>query len=145
MSSNEQPNDASARLDRPDKLDRPDERSDIGGSDDQFEDPGPANNRATEADRLGPQPDDAALAGRADRREHGGIPPRMDPDELELRTARERVKAGVQDYVPQDVPPATDAPTPFDVTATEEYQQELAVIRREQRTGQTGIPGTETE
>jgi hypothetical protein len=76
-----------------------------------------------------------ALTGRPDRREHGGMPPRMDDDDLALRTERERVEAGLQDYVPEDVPPATDAAPAVDVTETEQYQEELATIRRQQDEG----------
>lgn len=52
---------------------------------------------------------DRADAGlpRPDRREHGKMPT-LDDDELALTAARERVAAGLSDYVPEDVPPATD-------------------------------------
>lgn len=43
-----------------------------------------------------------------DRREHGKTPPRLDDDELERRTEIERVEVGVDDFDPDDVPPATD-------------------------------------
>jgi hypothetical protein len=42
------------------------------------------------------------------RSEHGGMPLRLDDDELELAVERDRVAAGVADYAPDDVPPATD-------------------------------------
>lgn len=51
-------------------------------------------------------PEDAGLPN-VDRSEHGKMPA-LDDDELALIAARERVAAGVQDYVPEDVPPATD-------------------------------------
>jgi hypothetical protein len=59
------------------------------------------------------------------------MPIHPDDDELARRTERERVEAGVDDYDPEDVPPATDAPVPTDLTETEEYQEELAEIKRQ--------------
>jgi hypothetical protein len=43
-----------------------------------------------------------------DRREHGGMPLREDDDALERAVERDRVEAGLADYAPDDVPPATD-------------------------------------
>ena len=43
-----------------------------------------------------------------DRHEHGGYTARPDDDLLQHRTEEERVQAGVDDYDPDDVPPATD-------------------------------------
>ena len=43
-----------------------------------------------------------------DRHEHGGSSARPDDDLLQHRTEEERVQAGVDDYDPDDVPPATD-------------------------------------
>ena len=40
--------------------------------------------------------------------QHGGMPTRLDDDELELAVERDRVAAGLADYAPGDVPPATD-------------------------------------
>jgi hypothetical protein len=51
-------------------------------------------------------PEDAGLPN-PDRSGHGKMPELSD-DELALIVARERVAAGLQDYVPDDVPPATD-------------------------------------
>jgi hypothetical protein len=51
-------------------------------------------------------PDDAGLP-HLDRREHGKMP-QLDDDALALTAERERVAAGLADYVPEDVPPATD-------------------------------------
>jgi hypothetical protein len=65
---------------------------------------------------------------RRDRREHGGAPDRLDDDVLAERTEQERVEAGVDDYDPDDVPPATDDPVPVDITETEQYQEERAEI-----------------
>lgn len=73
---------------------------------------------------------------RRDRREHGGASDRPDDDALAERAERERADLGVEDYDPDDVPPATDAPVPTDVTDTEEYQEELAEARREVKEGE---------
>lgn len=43
-----------------------------------------------------------------DRQEHGKAPARPNDDELEHRTEQERVEAGLRDYDPDDVPPATE-------------------------------------
>lgn len=51
-------------------------------------------------------PADAGLP-TPDRTGHGKMP-ELDDDDLALAVARERVAAGLQDYVPEDVPPATD-------------------------------------
>src|SRR3954466_12698470 len=51
-------------------------------------------------------PADAGLP-RPDRSGHGKMPG-LGEDELALIAARERVAAGLEDYVPEDVPPATD-------------------------------------
>ncbi len=67
-----------------------------------------------------------------DRREHGGVPQRLDDDRLARLTEEERVEAGLDDYDPDEVPPATDVRAePADVTQTEVYQEEQAEIRRE--------------
>jgi hypothetical protein len=41
-------------------------------------------------------------------RVHGGMPLKPDDDELAIAAQRDRVAAGVADYAPDDVPPATD-------------------------------------
>jgi hypothetical protein len=43
-----------------------------------------------------------------DRAGHGKQPPRLDDDDLERRTEHERVELGLDDYDPNEVPPATD-------------------------------------
>jgi hypothetical protein len=43
-----------------------------------------------------------------DRREHGKMPPHPNDDNLARRTEQERVELGIDDYDPDDVPPATD-------------------------------------
>jgi hypothetical protein len=68
---------------------------------------------------------------RRDRRQHGGASARPDDDELARRTERERVDAGLADFDPDDVPPATDAPPAFDVTTTDAYIEEKAEARRQ--------------
>jgi hypothetical protein len=39
---------------------------------------------------------------------HGKMPEDLDDDKLALAAERERVELGLADYVPDDVPPATD-------------------------------------
>ena len=68
---------------------------------------------------------------RRDRREHGGASARPDDEDLQSRLERERVEAGLEDYDPEDVPPATDAPETFDPRATEEYAEEKSEARRQ--------------
>ena len=68
---------------------------------------------------------------RRDRREHGGAPERLDDDALAERTEQERVDAGLADYDPDDVPPATDDPVPVDFAGTDVYRQEVEEIDRE--------------
>jgi hypothetical protein len=41
-----------------------------------------------------------------DRREHGKMPPHPNDDQLARRTEQERVELGIDDYDPDDVPPA---------------------------------------
>ena len=72
---------------------------------------------------------------RRDRREHGGMPPRVDDDELAERTEHERADAGLEPYDGLAVPPATDDPVPVDITETEEYRQEAEEVDREVREG----------
>lgn len=73
---------------------------------------------------------------RHDRRQHGGMPLRPDDDELARRTEQERVEAGIDDYDPDDVPPATDVPVPGDPTGTEEYRAAHAEIDRQAEEGE---------
>jgi hypothetical protein len=69
---------------------------------------------------------------RRSRRVHGGMPTRLDDDRLARLTEEERVEAGVDDFDPDEVPPATDEPPqPYDVTETDAYQEAQAEIRRE--------------
>jgi hypothetical protein len=77
-----------------------------------------------------------------DRREHGGAPQRLDDDKLAHEAEEERVDAGLDDYDPDDVPPATDTPPPgTDIRDTEQYQEERAEIRREEDEDELLIEG----
>ena len=75
---------------------------------------------------------------RRDRREHGGggMPGHVDDDALAERTEQERVELGLDDYDPDDVPPATDDPVPTDITGSEQYQEELTEIEVETDRGE---------
>ena len=73
-----------------------------------------------------PGPPDQEL--HRDRREHGGAADRLDDDALAERTQQERVAAGLADYDPDTVPPATDDPVPVEFTQTDVYRQELEEI-----------------
>ena len=71
------------------------------------------------------------------RSEHGGEIDRLDEDQLARLTEEERVAAGVEDYDPDEVPPATDTPPlTQDVTQTEQYQEERAEFRRQYEKGE---------
>ena len=73
-----------------------------------------------------------AAEGRRDRRHHGGTPAHLDDDELARRTAAERAEAGVADYDPADISPATDEPVPFDPAFdTDEQDIESVTARQE--------------
>ena len=82
-----------------------------------------------------------------DRREHGGAPQRLDDDKLAEMTEDERVEAGLDDYNPDEVPPATDPLPPGvpesrpDVRLGADYREERAEIRREERAGELRDPG----
>jgi len=66
-----------------------------------------------------------------DRREHAGQPGRLDDDQLAQLAEEERVEAGLDDFDPDEVPPATDAPPQPDITRSDAYQEARAEIRRE--------------
>ncbi len=71
------------------------------------------------------------------RREHRGEIDRLDEDQLAGLTEEERVAAGVDDYDPDEVPPATDTPPlTQDVRQTEQYQEERAEFIREYEKGE---------
>jgi len=71
------------------------------------------------------------------RGEHRGEIDRLDEDQLARLTEEERVAAGVDDYDPDEVPPATDTPPlTDDVRQTEVYQEERAEVRRQEDKGE---------
>jgi hypothetical protein len=70
------------------------------------------------------------------RPEHGGEIDRLDDDQLARLTEEERVAAGVDDYDPDEVPPATDTPPQADVTQGEEYQEARGEFIREYDKGE---------
>lgn len=78
---------------------------------------------------------------RRDRRQHGGTPAHIDDDKLARLTEEERVAAGLDDYDPDEVPPATDAPPEPDVTQSEEFQEARAEIRREYDADELQVKG----
>jgi hypothetical protein len=69
-----------------------------------------------------------------DRSQHGKAG-RIDDDVLARITEQERIDAGIDDYDPETVPPATDVATDVDITQTEQYQEELTEARRVAREG----------
>jgi len=81
-----------------------------------------------------------------DRREHGGASQHLDDDRLAEITEDERVDAGLDDYNPGEVPPATEplppgvpAP-PADIRQSAEYRDEQAEARREADAGELRDP-----
>ena len=86
-------------------------------------------------------PDQPQEQFHRDRGEHGGAPDRLDTDRLARLAEEERVEAGVDDYDPDEVPPATDVPPRPDVTLTEEFQEARAEIRRELDEGELRVRG----
>jgi len=86
-------------------------------------------------------PDQPQEQFHRDRREHGGAPDRLDTDRLARLAEEERVEAGVDDYDPDEVPPATDVPPRPDVTQTEEFQEARAEIQRELDEGELRVRG----
>jgi hypothetical protein len=76
-----------------------------------------------------------------DRREHGGAPQRLDDDRLAELAEEERVEAGLDDFDPDEVPPATDTPPePADIRETEAYEEERAELRRQIDVGEFRDP-----
>jgi len=76
-----------------------------------------------------------------DRRQHGGEIDRLNSDQLARLTEEERVEAGVDDYDPDEVPPATDEPPEQDLSQSEVYQEAQAEIRRELDQGELRVRG----
>jgi hypothetical protein len=87
------------------------------------------------------EPEEPEEQFHRDRREHGGAPDRLDTDRLARLAEEERVEAGVDDYDPDEVPPATDAPPRPDVTQTEEFQEARAEIQHELDEGELPVRG----
>ncbi len=83
-----------------------------------------------------PDDDQADEQFRRDRREHGGAPDRLDDDQLARLAEEERVDAGVDDFDPDEVPPAEDAPPVTDITESDEFQEARAEIRHEEDEGE---------
>ena len=63
---------------------------------------------------------------RRSRREHPGKLERLDDDQLARLAEEERVEAGLDDYDPDEVPPATDAPPEPDLRQSDTYQEARA-------------------
>jgi len=76
-----------------------------------------------------------------DRKEHGGLQYHADDDRLARLAEEERVAAGVDDYDPDEVPPATDVPPRVDITEGDVYQEARAEIRREYDSGELQVEG----
>ena len=67
-----------------------------------------------------------------DRREHAKAPQRLDDDQLAELTEEERVAAGLDDYDPGEVPPASDTPPAGgDIRQSAAYEEERAELRRQ--------------
>jgi hypothetical protein len=89
-----------------------------------------AGSRPDPAPELPEEPEEQIF--HRDRREHGGAPQRLDDDQLAHEAEEERVDAGLEDFDPDDVPPAADTPPlPADVRQSEQYAEERAEIGRE--------------
>jgi hypothetical protein len=73
---------------------------------------------------------------RRHRREHAGEIDRLDDDQLARLTEEERVAAGVDDYDPDEVPPATDTPPVTDPSQSGERQEARAEVIREYEKGE---------
>ena len=73
---------------------------------------------------------------RRDRREHGGMPAHPDDDALARRTEQERVDAGLDDYDPDGVPPATDAAPNYDSAEDGTFQEADAEVERQESEGE---------
>ncbi len=78
-----------------------------------------------------------------DRRYHAGAPAHLNDDQLARLTEEERVEAGLEDYDPDDVPPATEVPPGLDITETEVYAEEQAELRRKAAEGELITRGEE--
>ena len=88
------------------------------------------------AQLLPDEPDEPDAQFHRDRSEHAGAPEHLDDDQLARLAEEERVAAGLDDYDPDEVPPATDEPSHPDLTQTDAYQQERAELRRRAAEGE---------
>ncbi len=88
---------------------------------------------------LPPPPPHEPSEFRRDRHEHRGEIDRLDDDRLAELAEEERVDLGIDPYEPDEVPPATDAPVPTDITESEQYQEERAEIEREEAKGELSL------
>jgi hypothetical protein len=75
--------------------------------------------------------DDFPAEFHRERREHGGASQRLNDDQLAELTEEERVAAGLDDYDPNQVPPATDTPPVQDPRLDEAYEEGRAELLRE--------------
>ena len=87
------------------------------------------------------QPDQAGTPadqarGPDERQMSGGMPRRPDDEELARRAEAERVDAGLEDYDPEAVPPATDTRQRRDVTDSRQYEGERAEVDKEKEQGE---------
>jgi hypothetical protein len=69
-------------------------------------------------------PEEDALPGPS-RTGHGKMPENIDDDAYEAAAEQERVAAGLEDYAPSDVPPATDPVPPESSEAADLAQRGL--------------------
>jgi len=76
-----------------------------------------------------------------DRREHAKASQHLDDDRLAALTEEERVEAGLDDFDPDEVPPATDTlPAATDIRETEAYEEERAELHRQVDQGEIRDP-----
>ena len=95
-----------------------------------------------DADQLPTDEDQLPESFHRDRREHGGSPKYfVDDDRLARLTEEERVEAGVDDFDPDEVPPATDEPPEPDIRESDVYQEARAEIRHELDEGELHVKG----
>src|ERR1700733_6204426 len=81
-----------------------------------------------------------------DRREHGGAAQHLDDDRLAELAEEERVEAGLDDFDPDEGPPATDTPPqPPDIRETEVYEGAGAGAGSQASATRSRRPVTRTE
>lgn len=89
-------------------------------------------------------PEELPAEFHRDRREHGGASQRLNDDQLAELAEEERVDAGLDDYDPDEVPPATDTPPDAeDPRQDEVYEEERAELFREIDKGEFREPTKE--